>query len=144
MNGVLDWPYEILGKRNITLPIFKFKSSKLSLTHTQQNKTKEQCFNLPRAREYRAASLLWSTQCAADKTQFWLRREAPHMCRPRYRRDTCQGHELGLASSPPTMREPNGFTPHAVDFKIHCHSIFFSLERFSRNIKCQEVTWMTI
>ena len=34
------------------------------------------------------------------------------MCRPFTRRDTCQGHELGVASWPPTIRDPKVFCPH--------------------------------
>ena len=29
-------------------------------------------------------------------------------------RDNCHGQELGLATSPPTMRDPKGFLPHPV------------------------------
>ena len=134
-------PFKIHGITNIMPPVCKVKSTNPSRVHIRKKREKKQYSNLPRAREYRAGSLLWSIQCAADKTQFSLRREAPHMCRLRYCRDTCQGHELGFASSPPTIREPNGFTPHAVEWKIHCQS--FAYERYIRNIKCQVVAWIT-
>lgn len=70
--------------------------------------------DLPKTSEYWLGSLLRSTQCAAVKAQCWFSREAPQLWRPFTRRDNCHGQELGLACSPPTMRDPKGFLPHPV------------------------------
>ena len=47
--------------------------------------------NVPRTREY--CEGLPRTQCAAVKAQFSFNSEAPQVCPPEMRRDSCHGHE---------------------------------------------------
>lgn len=99
--------YYTLNEAQATLMCSKLRtrhSDRKSLINTEW-------LHLPATRLYTCGSLLLLTQWAAVMAHLGLIRDAPQGCPFITLSDSCQGHELGVAVEPPTIRAP-GRCPH--------------------------------